>query len=591
MERPQRRLAGILAADVAGYSRLMAADEAGTLARFKLLRSDHLEPAIRAHGGRVVGEAGDSLLVEFGTASEAVACAVETQIKLAELNAELPEDRRMRFRMGVNLGEVIADGATIHGDGVNIAARLEKLAEPGSVIVARVVHDQIKGKVPYRFEDLGDKTLHNIAEPVRAYRVDVMALSVASGAGLPLPDKPSIAVLPFTNMSGDPEQAYFSDGLTEDIITGLSRFRNLFVIARNSSFAYRGPAVDVRRVGRELGVRYVLEGSVRKAGGQVRITAQLVDAESGAHLWAHRYDGGIEDIFALQDEVTRNIVLTLGVQLDDASLDIGRRKSLSSFDTYDLWLRAHRLSSTILDLRNLDEARRSLEAVVARDPRFARAHASLAHIHRIMSLYRAGPDRRMHLDLSLACGRAAVAADDADSFTHAALGNAYVYREEFEHAGNHFERSHVLNPNDAASLAYRAEYLLYSGDAEGAADMLHTCMRLNPRHPEWYFLIMGLIRLIQRDYAAAVMNMERCTDNTLPDTDAWRAAAHALAGHGEAAHRCAEEFVATVRTTVPGAADFTPRQCAEWFMSMIPWRRKADRDHIAEGVRLAGLLE
>ncbi len=585
-----RRLAAILAADVVGYSRLMAADESGTLARFKLLRADHVEPALLRHGGRVVGEAGDSLLVEFGTATQAVACAVEVQAKLAELNAELPEDRRMRFRMGVNLGEVIVDGSTIHGDGVNVAARLEKLAEPGGIVVAQAVHQQVKGKVPYPFEDLGEKTLHNIAEPVRAFRVGVAVAGVAPGEGLALPDKPSIAVLPFTNMSGDPEQAYFSDGLTEDIITGLSRFRNLFVIARNSSFAYRGPAVDMRRVGRELGVRYVLEGSVRKAAGQVRITAQLVDADSGAHLWAQRYDGGLEDIFALQDEVTGSIVLTLGVQLDDASLDTGRRKSPSSFDAYDLWLRAHRTASTVLDPRNLDEARRSLEAVVARDPRFARAHAGLANIHRVTTFFRVGSERRMHLDLALACGRAAVVADDADSYTHAELAQAYMYRDEFEQAGKHFERSHALNPNDAASLAAYAEYRLYAGDAEGAADKLHTCMRLNPRHPEWYFLLMGMIHLIRRDYPAAVLNLERSTD-TLPELGAWRAAAHALAGHAEVAKRHATEFVTRLRTTVPGAADYTPRQCAEWFMSLTPWQRPEDRDHIAEGLRLAGLLE
>ncbi|HEY7687844.1 MAG TPA: adenylate/guanylate cyclase domain-containing protein, partial [Dongiaceae bacterium] len=288
-EHIQRRLAAILAADVAGYTRLMAADEAGTLARLKRLRAQVLEPKIAQFQGRIVGSAGDSLLVEFASAINAVQCAVEAQLGLADENAGLPEGARMVFRMGVNLGDIIADDHTIHGDGVNVAARLEKLAEPGGVCIGRSVYDQVKGKLAYGFADLGDQRMHNIADPVRAYKVKPSAPDSNSPPGLaspPLPDKPSIAVLPFANMSGDPEQEFFADGIAEDIITGLSQLKWLFVIARNSTFSYKARNVDIRQIGRDLGVRYVLEGSVRRGGNRVRITGQLLEAESGSHLWA-----------------------------------------------------------------------------------------------------------------------------------------------------------------------------------------------------------------------------------------------------------------------------------------------------------------
>ncbi|MSP81951.1 MAG: adenylate/guanylate cyclase domain-containing protein [Alphaproteobacteria bacterium] len=334
-----RRLAAILAADVVGYSRLMAADEAGTLARFKLLRSDHVEPALRRHGGRVVGEAGDGLLVEFATATQAVACAVEVQDKLAELNAELPEDRRMRFRMGVNLGEVIVDGATIHGDGVNIAARLEKIAEPGGLVISRAVHEQIKGKAPGRFEDLGDQTLHNIANPVCAYRVDVSEPAHATaGRGEDALRRQSIAVLPFANMSGDPEQEYFSDGITEDLITALARHHGLFVIARNSSFVFKGKSVPIPEAARQLGVRYIVEGSVRKSGKHLRITAQLIDAETASHLWAEKYDRDLEDVFALQDEIVETLVWRVAGHVTKAELAALKRKQAPPVDAYELYL-------------------------------------------------------------------------------------------------------------------------------------------------------------------------------------------------------------------------------------------------------------
>ncbi|MEX2649577.1 MAG: adenylate/guanylate cyclase domain-containing protein [Alphaproteobacteria bacterium] len=381
MERQQRRLVAILAADVVGYSRLMAADEAGTLARFNALRAELIEPKIEQYGGRLVGSAGDSLLVEFASAVDAVQCAVETQERLAERNANLPDDRRMAFRMGVNLGDVIAERGTIHGDGVNVAARLEKLALPGSVAVSRSVHDQVKGKLAYDFADLGEQTVHNIPEPLRAYRVSRRAQE----PGAPRPpttpravaDRPSIAALPFTNMSGGPEQDYFCDGITEDIITELSRFRELFVIARNSSFAFKGKAVKVDEIARALGVAYVVEGSVRKAGNRVRVTAQLIEAATDSHLWAERYDRELEDIFAIQDEITRTVVTALPARIEADRLRAARRKPTESMDAYDFYLRGKELTARF-SAGDLAEEIALFERAVELDPAFARAYTGLS---------------------------------------------------------------------------------------------------------------------------------------------------------------------------------------------------------------------
>ena len=323
-EHLQRRLAAILSADVVGYSRLMGSDEAGTLGRLKELRRDLIDPMIAAHSGRIVKLIGDGALVEFASAVDAVRCATEIQRAIAERNADIPEDRRIELRIGINVGDVIIDEGDIYGDGVNIAARVETLASAGAVCLSENAYQQIKGKLALEVSDMGERQLKNIAQPVRVFSVRLDG--APTRPALVLPDKPSITVLPFQNMSGDPEQEYFADGMVEDIITELSRFRQLFVIARNSSFTYKGRAVDVKQVGRELGVRYVLEGSVRKAGNRVRITGQLVDAFTGAHLWADRFDGTIEDIFDLQDKVTGTVVAAIAPKLEQAEIERAKRK-------------------------------------------------------------------------------------------------------------------------------------------------------------------------------------------------------------------------------------------------------------------------
>jgi len=348
-----RRLAAILAADVAGYSRLMGADEEGTLAALKAIRRELSDPKVKEHRGRIVKTTGDGLLIEFASVVDAVRCAVEVQRAMAERNADVPPDRRIEFRMGINLGDIIKDGRDIYGDGVNVAARLEALAELGGICVSRVVRDQVRDKLAFSFEDMGEQQVKNIARPVRVHRVVLRERSGSSEPvmgksakpSLALPDKPSIAVLPFQNMSGDPEQEYFADGMVEEITTALSRIRWLFVIARNSTFTYKGRAIDVKQVGRELGVRYVLEGSVRKAGSRVRITAQLIEAETGAHLWADRFDGPLENVFEIQDRVAIAVAGVIEPALQAAEIRRSSSRPTDDLTAYDLYLRALRIAN------------------------------------------------------------------------------------------------------------------------------------------------------------------------------------------------------------------------------------------------------
>src|SRR5262249_27884694 len=341
-ERVERRLAAILAADVAGYSRLMGVDEEGTVAALKALRKSLIDPKITEHRGRMVKTTGDGALVEFASAVDAIRCALETQQAMAARNTDIPQNRRIEFRIGINVGDIIIDEGDIFGDGVNIAARIETLATPGSICLSDNVYQQIKGKLTLDVSDMGEQRLKNIAQPVRVYavRLDVRAQTTTMTPTLALPDKPSVAVLSFQNMSGDPEQEYFADGIAEDITTALSRFNGLFVIARNSSFTYKGRAVDVRQIGRELGVRYILEGSVRKGGNRLRINAQLIEAESGNHLWANKYDGAAADLFDLQDKIAEGVVGAIEPSIQKAEIARVRRKRPENLDAYDFYLQA-----------------------------------------------------------------------------------------------------------------------------------------------------------------------------------------------------------------------------------------------------------
>ena len=421
--RVERRLTAILAADVAGYSRLMGADEEGTLAALRAHRQDLLDPKIAEHRGRIVKTTGDGILVEFASIVDAARCAIDIQRGMRARNASVPHDKRIDFRVGINVGDVIIEGGDIFGDGVNIAARLEAIAEPGGICLSGQAQENIRDKLDIEFEDEGEHQLKNIARPVRVYRVRVRGgdeLATSTHPALALPDKPSIAVLPFQNLGGDPEQEYFADGMVEDIISGLSRIKWLFVIARNSSFAYKGKSPDIRQVGRELGVRYVLEGSVRKSAGRVRITGQLIDAATGTHLWAERYDRKSDDIFALQDEITLSVVGAIEPSLRLAEVERVKRKRPDSLDAYDLVLRALPQVFTLMP----DGAAKSLpmlERALTLEPDYATALAFAAWCHEILFV-RAG----MREENRLAMSRYAQAAllhgrDDATALTVADL--------------------------------------------------------------------------------------------------------------------------------------------------------------------------
>src|SRR5438093_1737890 len=429
MKQPvERRLAAILAADVAGYSRLMGADEEDTLERLKALRRELLDPKIAEHHGRVVKTTGDGMLVEFASVVDAVRCAVAVQQAMRERETGVAADNRIELRIGVNLGDVIVEGDDLYGDGVNIAARVEALADPGGVFVSNTVHDHVRDRLPFLFEDLGEQQVKNIARPVRVYRVrdTGTAAKSPSAPALPLPDKPSIAVLPFANMSGDPEQEYFADGMVEEIITALSRIRWLFVIARNSSFTYKGQAVDVKRVGRELGVRYVLEGSVRKAGQRVRITAQLIDALTGAHLWADRFDGSLEDVFDLQDKIAVSVAGVIEPALQAAEMRRSAARPTNDLSAYDLYLRALATIFPITKGRVL-EALGLLEQAIAIDPHYVPALAWASNCH--IQLVREGWSEELEMSRRKAgdlARRALQATDnDPDILANSALALAY----------------------------------------------------------------------------------------------------------------------------------------------------------------------
>ena len=494
-ERVQRRLAAILAADVVGYSRLMEADEEGTLAALRSLRNELFQPKTEQFGGRIFKTTGDGALVEFASAIGAVNSAIEIQRALALRNSEVPGDRQIVLRIGVSLGDVIVEGGDLYGNGVNVAARMETLADPGGICVSGNVHEHIGNALDIDFEDLGDQTVKNIVRPVRSYRVLLERSSrereilnhVPRTAAIPV--KPSIAVLPFANMSGDPEQEYFADGMVDDIITGLSRIKWLFVIARNSTFTYKGRAVDVKQVGRDLGVRYVLEGSVRKMADRVRITGQLIDAESGAHIWAERYDRRRDDIFALQDEITLSVVGAIEPSLRLAEVERVKRKRPESLDAYDLLLRA--ISA---DLSMPDGVAKSLPFLgraLALEPDYARAHGHLAMCHH--SLYLRGGLREENRKAAIDHAHLAIAHGQDDS-TALALAGFVIGMDEHDRAAasQAFETALALSPSSAFTYLMGSAVFGWGGDAQRAIDWAERALRLSPFDSWNFFACHGL---------------------------------------------------------------------------------------------------
>ena len=504
--RVERRLAAILAADVAGYSRLIGADEGGTLERLRALRRELLDPKIAERRGRLVKTTGDGLLVEFASVVDALRCAAEIQAAMAESNAGSPADKRIELRIGVNVGDVVVEDGDIFGDGVNIAARLEGLAEPGGICVSARVQEDAVGKLDLAFEDIGEQQLKNIARPVRAYRVTTADRSPMSQAsvGPPLPDKPSIAVLSFANLSGDPEQEYFVDGMVEEIITALSRIRWLFVIARNSSFSYKGQSPDVKQVGRELGVRYVLEGSVRKGGNRVRITAQLINAETGAHLWADRFDGSLEDVFDLQDQVAASVAGVIEPALQAAEAARSAARPTADLTAYDLYLRAYAMA--LSSAAQIQEELHLLEQAIARDPRYGPplAYAAICYLRLLIYDRSEHPEADALKGVDFARRALEVGGDDPGILANAALALAY-FGEDIGAAMELVDRALKFNPNFGRGWFISGVLRIWAGEPDIAIEHIETALRLSPRaRVGMSFFSIGQAHFLSRRFAEAV---------------------------------------------------------------------------------------
>ena len=579
---PERRLAAVLAADMVGYSRLMEVDETGTLARLKTHRLELIDPAIAKNRGRIIKTTGDGMLVEFQSVADAVLCAVEVQRRMARRNADVSPARWIQFRIGINLGDVIVEDDDIFGDGVNVAARLETLAEPGGICVSGAVRDQVGHRLDnLEFEDLGDQSVKNITRPIRVFAVKLeaepdTAPEGSAGAVNTASRKPSIAVLPFANMSGDPEQEFFADGLTEDIITELSRFRDLFVISRNSTFVHKGKAVKVQEVAREFGVDFVLEGSVRKAGDRIRVNVQLIDAETDRHIWAERYDRKLEDIFALQDEMTGAIVATLPGRVEAVTHERAKRKPADNLVAYECVLAAKVLHHRSVQADNA-EAQRLLDRALTLDPSYAHAHAWKACV--LGQTYANGwsTDREATLrhlgeELEIALGL-----DDNDSDVHRILAALNMIRDDLDKATYHQERALALNPNYDLIVVQQGELLTCLGRPEEGIDWIKKAMRLNPYHPERFWSHLGRACYCAEKYAEAADAFSRINR---PDYmhHAFLAATFARMGNAVAAAAHATEVLQ--RETKFSVADFLRTQ---------HYKHEADRKRLEAGLLKAGL--
>jgi len=594
-ERVERRLAAVLAADVAGYSRMIGADEEGTLARLKAVRKAIVNPAIASHRGHIVKTTGDGILIEFASAVDAVRSAVEIQRSMAEQNAAVPPDQRIEFRIGIHVGDVIFDDNDIFGDGVNIAARLERIAEPGGVCMSDDAYRQVRGKVEITCGDMGQQSLKNIAEPMRAWRVRLTGQTpsaVKSSSALsqprvlPLPDKPSIAVLPFQNMSGDPEQEYFADGIVEDIITALSHFKALFVIARNSSFTYKGRAVDIKQVGRELGVGYLLEGSVRKAANRVRITGQLVDTATGAHLWADRFDGGLGDIFDLQDQVTESVVGAIAPAVEKAEIERAKRKPTESLDAHALYLRGSARLYQFASRQANEEALRLFNSAIELDPDFASAYGRAAACYawaKGNSWISVTPNEVAEVT-RLAQRAGELGKDDAIALAASGWALAYIVRDLG--AGAAFiDRALVLNSNLAEAFFCGGWAKNWLGEPEAAIERFARAIRLSPLDPWVIGMRVGTAHahffLGRYDEATSWAAMALQDNPDLPPGLRIDAASNAMAGRPVQAHKAIDRL-----------RQLNPALRVSNLKDVLgPYQHAEDLARYEEGLRQAGLPE
>jgi adenylate cyclase len=575
----ERRLSAILAADVVGYSRLMEADEADTFERLRTHRTEFFEPAIEKHHGRIFKLMGDGLLVEFASVVDAVECAVALQRGMGERNAGIPADRRIDVRMGLHLGDVIVENDDRHGEGVNLAARLEGLAEPGGICISDQVYAAVAGKLDFSVEDGGEHQVKNIARPVRIWRWHPSRRPAVAGsdAPLPLPEKPSIVVLPFDNMSGDVEQNYFSDGITEDIITDLSKISGLFVIARNSAFTYKGRAVKVQDVSRELGVRYVLEGGVRKVGNRVRITTQLIDGQTGGHVWAERYDRELTDIFALQDEVTQKIVAALALKLSRDERQRIEGRGTNVVGAYDCLLRGRQQMQLFTKAGNA-EARLMFERATALDPDFATALACLAMTHMLdyVNRWSEAPDKS--LDTAYELANRAVALDEKNPEAHNVLGIVLNWMKDLDRAIAAFERALALDPNYAHAYASLGHVLYYAGEPERSLRFLEQAVRLDPHHPDHFLHFLGLTYFALGRFDEAIAVLERRLIRS-PNTDVSRVLLASIYGHLGRHEEARQSWEQVLKVN--------PAYSLEHRRRILPYRDPADFDRIVDGLRKA----
>jgi adenylate cyclase len=573
--RVERRLAAILAADVVGYSRLTGADEEGTLSALKAHRRMTIDPKIGEYRGRIFKTTGDGLLVEFGSVVEAVRCAIEIQRAMVERNREVPENRQIEFRIGIHLGDVVIEGDDMLGDGVNVAARIEGIAQPGGLSLSDDAYRQVQGKVSAQFVDSGEQQLKNIGRPVRIYRVVSEGTGGGAKPALTPPEKPAIAVLPFDNMSDAAEDIYFADGIAEDIITELSRYPDLFVVARNSSFSYRGNAARVSDVGRDLGVHYVLEGSVRRAANRVRINAQLIDAATGKHLWAQRYDRSLEDVFSVQDEVTQSIVAVLPARIQAAAFEQASRKTTSSLDAYDHLLRGkfcHHLETPDANR----EAEAHFDRSIELDPRFASAYAWKACTIGQSFQFRPRTSERQERLIKLV--EQAMSIDPNDTECHRIMCRVSLLQGQFAKSDHHLECALALNPNDPRLVVQRGINLTFLGDPEAAIPWIERAMRIDPFSAHRYYLDMVRALFMAGRCMEAVVVLER-TARSHWEHYLWLAACCAASGKDSAARQAGREaMILRPDLSTAGYID-------GWFI----WKRSEDQARLRDALARAGL--
>jgi TolB-like protein/Flp pilus assembly protein TadD len=585
----ERKLAAIFAGDVAGYSRLMGVDEEGTLHQLKAHRKELVDPKITEHRGHIVKTTGDGMLVEFVSVVDAVRCAVDIQRGMAERNVEVPADRRIEFRVGINVGDIISDDNDIYGDGVNVAARLEALADPGGIMVSRNVHDQVRDKLSFGFEDMGEQSVKNIARPIGVHRVSLaesatetaVKSTAAAKPQLAASQRPSIAVLPFANMSGDPEQDYFADGISEDIITGLSKLRWFFVIARNSSFIYKGKAVDVKHVARELGVRYVLEGSVRKGGNRVRITAQLIDAATGNHIWADRYDGDLTDIFALQDEITEKVVAAIEPKLLEAEGIRSQNRSAEDLGAWDMVIHANSLFWRLTKTEG-EAAIAMLKQAIERYPNYAPAHSMLAFMMLVPG-YLGWVDGEREPVVKQAAALAARAAelDNSDPWAYLALGYVNYTMRRTDEAVDEFQRAIDLNPNFAVAYGYLGVALALGGRSDQAIPRLEQAIRMSPHDPQnaAFNMAIACAHYLAGRYNEAVSFGRKALQERHGWTGAHRIYIASLAQAGQ---------IDEARAELQRLRELQPNISIAWIEQNVPYTPD-QMPKFLEGMRKAGL--